>query len=234
MNVESRRSRVRVLVVASLAGLALFACTGGDKAGSGDSLGGAAGGQPADGVPAPRITLTDASPDSEFLRYGESLSFATDSPGVVTVNRTVGGVSSVLKVHSENRLPFTRDSAYVTGRIIAKFVTSSAPSAYGAPVGTAYLWVKATPGGHAGTLIWRNDATGATGRSAVQQYHSSGVPVRSEVVECDDLGGGIASDTILTCCMCGGHFNCPLVSAMGRIDPALVEARLKALGLTRP
>lgn len=208
MNAEAQKSRVRVLVVASLAAF-LFAC---DK-----------------GIPGPRVALTDNSSDSAFYAYGETLQFATSAPGLISVNRTVNGAASTLQIASEVRLPKTKDADYTGGRIIAKFVTGGATSGFGTPVGTAYLWVKANGANKVGTLIWRNSATGAMGRVVVQQEHLAAAHQLKDA-ECDDMSPSAVGDTIIICCMCGGHWNCPMYAAMGRIDPSYVQGLLRARG----
>jgi len=198
-----------MLVVASLAGF-LLAC---GKA----------------GIPGPSIALNDSSPDTAFLSYGNSLRFATAAPGLITVSRTRNGQSSTLTIASETRLPKTKSADYAAGRIIAKFETRGATSGFGTPVGTAYLWVKANGANHVGTLFWRNSATGATGRVNVQQLHLP-TAYSTKEAECDELGGSVATDTIITCCMCGGHWNCPMIAALGAIDRQYVEGLLRRAG----
>src|SRR6187431_542850 len=100
VNVEPRRSRVRALAVVVAVGLVLIALSC------------------KKGIPEPPASLTDASPVIDFLRYGDSLHFAADSPGVVTLIRPrPSGLTSTLRVRSELRLPNTTHSDYARGRI---------------------------------------------------------------------------------------------------------------------
>ena len=184
----------------------------------------------ADGIPAPPPTLTDASPVTAFLQYGDSLQFATATPGVVVVNRVVNGNASELRIRSELRLPQTNHSTYSQGRIIAKYETLRAASAYGAPVGNAYLWVRDTGGGNlVGTLMWRNYATGDTGRVRIAGMRHSSPRVSSGVPDCVDLHP--VGDTTRACCLCSdGQYNCPF--AVDASDSQL-DALLSAAGRAR-
>lgn len=219
MTVSSGWSRVLALVAIGSIGVLMFVCTGGQDNQRTAST--------AEGVPAPDTTLTESSPVAAFLRYGDLLRFAADSPGVVTLNQVVNGVQSELRVRSEMRLPHTPDTAYVRGRIIAKFETMRGQSRYGAPIGNAYLWVRDTGGGNfRAMLMWRNFTTGDTGRAAVvRQMHCTARANTGDEPECIELPAG---DTIpVLCCLCGGgQYNCPLLAeaSMQRLDSLLSRA----------
>lgn len=221
MSVESRASRVLPLVVGAIVGMGLFACSG---SGGGDGGGSGSQGSDQGGVPAPPTALTIQSPVTDFLAYGDSLQFATAAPGLLLVQKTIGGNASTLRVRSELRLPNTDDTAYVRGRIIARFETEGAPSSYGAPVGHAYLWVQSLNGGHVGTLMYRS-ATGDTGRLTIAEMHSTPRVVSARVAECIDMDS--VSDTTRVCCLCGGsQYNCPVLVeiAAQRLDSMLTAA----------
>ncbi len=178
-----------------------------------------------EGIPAPDSTLNETSPVTAFIRYGDALLFAADTPGIATLQRNVSGATSELRVRSEVGLPNTDTTAYVRGRIIAKFETVRANSAYGIPVGNAYLWVRDT-GGHnyVSTLFWRNYATGDTGRTTVlQQLHSGQRGETGTRAECYVMGE--LDDAAGVCCLCGdGRYNCPFFASMSvaRLDSLLV------------
>lgn len=229
MNNRSCSSRMRPLGVVGFIGVALFACTSGSDGSRTSSV---------EGVPAPDPSLTESSPVTAFLRYGDSLRFAADSPGVIMLNQTVSSMPSQLRVRSEVRLPHTTGEAYVRGRIIAKFETMRGPSRYGAPVGSAYLWVRDTgSGGFKATLMWRNFLTGDTGRTAVvQQMHSTARANTGDDPECLEMPG---TDTIppIVCCLCGGgQYNCPLLAAtsMQRLDSLLTGANRPPRAISGP
>jgi hypothetical protein len=201
VNVEARRSRVRTVSLVTVVGLVLLALS-----------------CKKEGIPEPPASLTDASPAIEFLRYGDSLRFATDTPGVLTLVRpAAGGLTSTLRIRSELRLPNTSHSHYERGRIIEKFETSGAQSTFQTPIGVAYLWVKATSDtSFTGTLYYRNYVTGEVGQTPVFQRHSAPRPFSfftkiamffgHAIPDCDELPGG-AGD--VECCMCGGgRLNC--------------------------
>lgn len=223
MNNRSRSSRMWPLVLVGFIGSVLFACTDEPEDGRSSSQ--------AEGVPAPDSLLTESSPVTAFLRYGDSLRFAADSPGTIVLDQTVGSVPSQLRVRSEMRLPHTTREAYLRGRIIARFETMRGPSRYGAPVGNAYLWVRDTGGGSfKATLMWRNYLTGDTGRTAVvHQMHSTARANTDDDPECLQMPG---TDTIpVVCCLCGGsEYNCPLLAAtsMQRLDSLLTAANRPA------
>ncbi len=182
-----------------------------------------------EGIPAPDASLNDASPAADFFRYGDSLRFAADTPGTVSFSRVVGGVTAVLRIRSELRLPLTDSAAYVQGRIVAKFETVGATSPYNTPVGNAYLWVRDTGGGNLrGTLVWRDYVTGATGNTAIPYYlHSSSSPRTSVLPECEDLSSA-AGDTVRYCCWCfDGRRNCGMTEAMSMAD---LDALLSRVG----
>lgn len=180
------------------------------------------------GIPAPTVPLTDASPVSDFLTYGDGLQFAPSSPGSVIISRTRSGGTSELRVRSELRLQNTDSAAYATGRIIAKFETIGAASDYGVPIGNAYLWVIDTGGGHhKGVLMWRAYVTGDTGRTAIaSQMHSDPRTVAVVQSECFELTSAV-SDSTRMCCLCGdGRYNCPMAQAlsMAQLDSLLTAA----------
>ncbi len=222
MTTVQRSTRIRRLITLALAGGIAIACgQGTETARSGLAV--------AEGIPAPGSTLTDGSSVPAFFQYGDSLRFAADTPGVVTVNRVVGGVDAALRVRSEVRLPWTDSAAYVRGRIIAKYETLRASSPYNTPVGNAYLWVQDTGGGHfRGVLLWRNYITGDTGRTMVPYYaHSSARAFRREVADCVDLSSAVG-DTIRVCCLCSdGRFNCPMTEMLSTqaLDELLTVSR---------
>jgi hypothetical protein len=223
VSVQSRASRVMPLIVGAIVGAGVFACSG-----SGGGDGGGGGDQRTDqgGVPAPPAALTNESPVTDFLAYGDSLQFATTAPGQLLVQKTVGGNASTLRVRSELRLPNTIDSAYVRGRIIARFETEGAPSTYGVPVGHAYLWVQKVGSNHVGTLVYRSSA-GDTGRVSIAEMHSSPREVPGGTIECIDLD--VTSDTTRVCCLCGtSQYNCPMLAEISahRLD-SLLTARGK-------
>ncbi len=224
MKIGVRRTGFLRLLAISLLGAGIFACSGtaADRA-SGDSSTGnpPAGKSLQAGIPAPDSTLNDTSPDVAFLRYGDSLRFAADTPGTLVLRRVVGRETSELRVRSETRLPQTVDSAYRRGRIIAKFETVGAPSRYGVPVGNAYLWVHDTADGtFRGTLFWQNYVDGTTGRTKVlHQLHTAARPGSGDAPACRAIIDG--ADTVGVCCLCGdGRCNSPLYAemSMARLD----------------
>lgn len=202
-------------------------CTGADSDSSGPIIS-----QTIGPIPAPDSTLTEASSDSLFLQYGDSLQFAAVAPGFVVHRRGDTSSFSELRIRSELRLPNTDSAAYLRGRIIAKFETVGGASSYGTPVGNAYLWVRDTGGGHhAGTLIYRNYITGATGRTpVVSQMHSLPRSVLGVSAECVDFSGSVG-DTTRVCCLCGdGRYNCPFSA---RISFDSLDQLLTASGRLR-
>lgn len=165
------------------------------------------------GVPAPALTLHDGSPVTDYLRYGDALTFAVDSPGSVRISRVVNGTPSVLRVRSAMGLPRTADTAYLTGRIIARWETYRGPSRFGAPVGVSYLWVKRSAAGvYSGTLFSISYLTGDTSRTMVRQLHlpRAGTPPsptpQSFLEDCSDVEE--VGDTTQVCCACSGGRNC--------------------------
>ncbi|MEO7997270.1 MAG: hypothetical protein ABI852_07480 [Gemmatimonadaceae bacterium] len=207
MNVSTRMSRVLPLVVLMIAGATAIACGNRDEPTPSPTA-------PPEGIPAPDASLTDASAPSAFFHYGDSLRFASDTPGYVVINRTMGGRNSELRVRSEVRLPFTTSAAYGSGRIIAKFETVGAASNFGVPAGVAYLWVRDSSGHHVGKLISRDYVSGAyavTGvASMLHSFPRVITAVRSMCISLDDQGDSVPPrDTARLCCLCGdGQFNC--------------------------
>ena len=184
-------------------------------------------------IAAPPQSLNDSSPVNAFIEYGNSLQFASDTPGYVVVTRPVGSATSSLKIRSELRLPNTDSVDYVRGRIIAKFETSGAPSNYGVPVGNAYLWVRDTGGGHhEGRLYWEASGSGVTGMTPVKsQMHTRAYTVRMAPA-CFDFSGD-QLDTTSICCLCGdGRFNCPGTEMMraDALDSAIAAAGFRLRG----
>lgn len=219
MNTHVRHAQMRGLVLLVVAGAVSFAC-GTESPEKTVPIA-----PQAEGIPAPDSLLTDSSPVADFFRYGDSLRFASDTPGIITQTRLVGGVSAELRLRSEQRWQYTDSAAYVRGRIVAKFETVGATSAYGTPVGNAYLWVRDTGSGNfRGTLIWRDYVTGASGRTDVPYYlHSSPTAFRSNVAFCEDFSS-VAFDTVRTCCLCfDGRRNCAMMQeiSMAGLDSLL-------------
>lgn len=214
MNVEARGSRVRVVLLAAVAGTVLFACEAQNPAVAVRSNLVQPG-----GVPAPPPTLTASSPVSEYLRYGDGLAFAVDSPGSIHITTLVNDTTSVLRVRSAVGLRRTDDTAYITGRIIARWETYRGRSRFGAPVGVSYLWVQRTaPGVYSGTLFSMAYMTGDTSRTLVHQRHF-GTPTSAAFVdECEDRSSPVG-DTTRVCCACGAAMNCS-----GSIADAFPEA----------
>lgn len=201
------RVPLRVLLLAVVTSAVAVAC---DPDGDDDDM------QPRSqvigGVPAPALALHAGSPITDYLRYGDALTFAVDSPGSVRAMRLVNDTTSVLRVRSAMGLPRTADSAYLSGRIIARWETYRAPSRFGTPVGVAYLWVTRTPAGvYSGTLFALSYLTGDTLRIPIFQKHFGTGPAptpMSLLEECEIDGGG--GDTSQVCCRCdgGGGRNC--------------------------
>lgn len=160
-----------------------------------------------EGVPAPAASLTEASPVTDFLRYGDTLRFDVDS--VATLQDTIGGVVSTLRIRSEVRLPFTNDTAYTRGRIIMKYETTGATSVFGAPVGVAYVWARHDSTGYHSTIFWRNYVTGDTGRSATStQFHVARAAIPT--TPGSFILRGVVNDTTRTvgCSVCMLRLNC--------------------------
>ena len=203
---ETRGSRMRVVLLAAIVSAVVVACDREDRDDEQSRslvLG---------GVPGPVVALHAGSPVTDYLRYGDALTFAVDSPGSVRFTKLVNDTTSVLRVRSAMGLPRTDDTAYITGRIIARWETYRGRSPFGAPIGVAYLFVKRTaPGLYSGTLFAMSYLTGDTSRITVFQRHTpypgpSPQPM-SFSEECD-VEGSAVGDTIVACCACGQARNC--------------------------
>lgn len=223
MNIEARG--FRVAVVALVVCVVAIACTGGESNVTQRSLV-----QSPEGVPAAPFALDSTSPVTDYLRYGDGLMFAVDSPGSIEIrsNRS----ASVLRVRSEVRLPHTMEAAYDSGRIIERWETVSDSSRFRSVVGVGYLFVKRTPDSvfHA-TLYQRNYLNGDTAKRAIKQLHVASIRAAGVTVECRALNS-FDSDTAAFCCLCGGtQRNC---SFSEDVSVEYVLERLRRLGLAAP
>lgn len=233
MNVSARMSRVLPVLLLIIAGATAIAC-GKDNSGNPPPPP-----PPPEGIPAPDASLTDASAPVAFFHYGDSLRFASDTPGYVVINRTLGGRASELRVRSEVRLPYTSSTDYARGRIIAKLETVGAPGNFGVPAGVAYLWVRDSSGHHMGKLISRDYVTGAYSVTSIAgMLHSFPrivAAVRPMCLSLDEEGDSIPPrDSTRVCCLCSdGQFNCASSVAMSQSDADSALSR-RGFAMRRP
>ncbi|MGQ0539967.1 MAG: hypothetical protein ACT4R6_13555 [Gemmatimonadaceae bacterium] len=151
-------------------------------------------------IPAPPRAFGGTATAAEYLAYARTLEFATaDSTSAITRHVTDTSVSR-LRMSPEVRLLTTPDSAFFTGRVIARLQTDSGVSPYRTPIGQAFMWVwRTAEDRYQALIVTDSSAAGPPTIYPVRSFYHVPLPpsVRMNTF-CEPLDSVVAGN----CCRC--------------------------------